>query len=97
MWAEDNPALVLSELTLEESKEQWRQRKGAVWTKTFSKLPIPELKKVLRYTARIFRTHAEFFARSASFLFWGLDSHVLLRVCVFFLNVFFSPSVFRPQ
>ena len=44
--AEDNPALVLSELTLDESQDQWRQRKGAMWTKTFSKLPIPELKKV---------------------------------------------------
>lgn len=46
MWAEDNPALVLSELTLQETGEEWRQRKNALLSKSLAKLPIPELKKV---------------------------------------------------
>lgn len=46
MWAEDNPALVLSELTLQETGEEWRQRKNALLSKSLAKLPISELKKV---------------------------------------------------
>lgn len=46
MWAEDNPALVLSELTLRETPAEWRRRKAARWEGTFLKLPITELKKV---------------------------------------------------
>ena len=46
MWAEDNPALVLSELTLQETGDEWRHRKAALLTKSLTKLPIPELKKV---------------------------------------------------
>lgn len=46
MWAEDNPALVLSELTLQETGIEWRERKAALLTKSLKKLPIPELKKV---------------------------------------------------
>ena len=48
MWADDNPALVLSELTLEETGDEWRQRKTAILSKSLAKLPIPELKKVRR-------------------------------------------------
>lgn len=48
MWAEDNPALVLSELTLQETRDEWRQRKTALLSKSLTKLPIPELKKVNR-------------------------------------------------
>lgn len=48
MWAEDNPALVVSELMLEETSEEWRDRKAALWHRTFRKLPITELKKVRR-------------------------------------------------
>lgn len=46
MWAEDNPALVLSELSLQETGDEWRQRKTALLSKSLTKLPIPELKKV---------------------------------------------------
>lgn len=46
MWAEDNPALVLSELTLQETGDEWRQRKTTLLSKSLAKLPIPELKKV---------------------------------------------------
>ena len=49
MWADDNPALVLGELTLRENAVEWRRRKAACWEKAFLKLPIPELKKVLCY------------------------------------------------
>lgn len=48
MWAEDNPALVLSELTLQETGDEWRQRKATALSKSLTKLPIPELKKVHR-------------------------------------------------
>ncbi|CAN0204459.1 unnamed protein product, partial [Ectocarpus sp. 8 AP-2014] len=48
MWAEDNPALVLSELTLQETGEEWRQRKNALLSTSLAKLPISELKKELK-------------------------------------------------
>lgn len=46
MWVEDNPTLVLSELALRETGEEWIDRKAAAWNRNFQKLPISELKKV---------------------------------------------------
>jgi SAP domain len=38
---------VLSELQLEETPAQWRERQGALWRTRFAKLTVPELKAEL--------------------------------------------------
>ena len=45
---QDNPALVLSELQMEEDSDQWRERQGALWRARFAKLTVPELKSELK-------------------------------------------------
>ncbi|CAM9978884.1 unnamed protein product, partial [Discosporangium mesarthrocarpum] len=48
MWADDNPAMVRSELQRQETLEEWRDRKAKAWMEGFRKLPVAELKKELK-------------------------------------------------